>query len=134
MLDDNPSYTALLRELLLSAYGGACNQAYESPEIDESGNLRALRALISIPLGIFFMWDEQKKQHYPHHPHLKDQNAMVFAAGCVIRGFPSCGNDNFRLVLRRDAARRANCRSPESHRTIQDGMRVDWIPGGRSSR
>jgi len=27
MLDDNPSYTALLRELLLSAYGGACNQA-----------------------------------------------------------------------------------------------------------
>jgi len=36
-------------------------------------------ALISIPLGIFFMWDEQKKQHYPHLPHLKSQNARVWA-------------------------------------------------------
>ena len=25
------------------------------------------------------MWDEQKKQHYPHHPHLKSQNARVWA-------------------------------------------------------
>ena len=101
MLDDNPSYTALLRKLLLSAYGGACNQPYETPEIDESGNLgalRALRALISIPLGIFFMWDEQKKQHYPHHPHLKDQNAMVFAAGCVLRGFPSLAPKPFPIL------------------------------------
>jgi len=39
-------------------------------------------ALISIPLGIFFMWDEQKKQHYPHHPHLKRPKCIACNPEC----------------------------------------------------